>query len=341
MKTKLRCLMFLLVFTFLEAGCGGSNGSYSGVENAGVNGISGVSNKGDMNYDYSTSDGLTSGYGNTDWSVEDFETENTSDEQHVVSNEISEEMLVYTCKLEIDTLQFDDSVSQFKTLLSSVGGFIENESYSNGRSYNKWYYDDDYGYMQSMTATVRVPSSKYNSFVEGVSGLGDLRDKQSYVENVKQEYTDINTTLDIYEAKQERYLKLLEDAMDEQYAIQIENELTDIQIKIAQIKTRMMQIETDVAYSYVTVNINEVRQYTEKPVKKDTFLQRLATTIKDSWSTFLEFAENVLFLFIMWFPYLVILVVVILLILKLDKVVKKRREKKKDRKAEENGGKEV
>ena len=59
----------------------------------------------------------------------------------------------------------------------------------------------------------------------------------------------------------------------ESEAISVENELTNIQVEIAKIKTRMNNIENDVAYSYIDLTVNEVREYTAEPVieKTDTF----------------------------------------------------------------------
>lgn len=91
---------------------------------------------------------------------------------------------------------------------------------------------------------------------------------------------------------------MLADITNDEYAVAIERELTDVQIQIANIKTRMNEIQTDVAYSYVYITINEVKEYTAEPVKTDTFFERLSATVSDAASGFLDFLETLLYIII-------------------------------------------
>ncbi len=47
---------------------------------------------------------------------------------------------------------------------------------------------------QHYTATVRVPSTKYDTLI---NSLGDIRSKESIVENVSQEYKDAGVRMEI------------------------------------------------------------------------------------------------------------------------------------------------
>ena len=213
------------------------------------------------------------------------------DSNEVTASTIKKEMLVYSCNMTVDVLDFDAAVDSFKESLDSYGGFVENESYNDGGSDSRYYYEDEEKW-QSYSATVRIPSADYDAFCEQAASLGDLRSKNASVENVSSEYYDLNTTLAIYEAKEQRYIDLLADITDDEYAVSVEKELTELQVQIAQIKTRMNDIRTDVAYSYVYININEVKEYTPEPIKKDTFGQRLYNTLSDAASGFLNFLEG-------------------------------------------------
>ena len=96
----------------------------------------------------------------------------------------------------------------------------------------------------------------------------------------------------------------------------------------------MNEIRTDVAYSFVNISINEVKEYTPEPVKKDTFGQRLINTVSDTASNFLIFLEELLFLIISLFPYLVLIGIVVLIVISVRKKIKNRKAAKKDRPAE-------
>ena len=76
---------------------------------------------------------------------------------------------------------------------------------------------------------------------------------------------------------------MLSTITDDEQAIRVEKELTELQVKIAGIKTRMTEIRTDVDYSTIELQLREVTKYDEAPQQTDTFFQRLGNTITDTW----------------------------------------------------------
>lgn len=248
------------------------------------------------------------------------------------ADSVSKEMLVYSCTISIDVLDFKNALDTFKASLDSYDGFIESENYSDGGYGGRYYYADSEKW-QTYTATVRVPSKNYDAFCNSAAQLGDLRSKDADVQNLSREYSDLSTTLEIYEAKEARYIALLADITNDEYAVAIERELTDVQIQIANIKTRMNEIQTDVAYSYVYITINEVKEYTAEPVKTDTFFERLSATVSDAASGFLDFLETLLYIIIYLFPYLVLIGGIVAGIVAIVKASKKRKAKKLAEKA--------
>lgn len=241
---------------------------------------------------------------------------------------IDKQMLVYSCDMSIDVLEFDKAVDQFHELINKYNGFIESETYTDGGSSTQWKYTDEKKW-KVLNAVIRVPSADYDSFCKDAENVGDMRRKSASVQNLTTEYSDLKTTLSIYEAKEKRYLELLENITDENEAMAVEKELTEIQIEIARLKTRMNSIEGDVAYSYINLSLNEVREYTEEPVeiKTDTFGQRLSNTLSRTWSGFLEFMEGLLFFIIRVFPYAVVFGVFIFVISKLKKLYRHKHPK--------------
>jgi len=273
----------------------------------------------------------TDGYDSSDrsYSVNAEESEASSsgaaEENGVTSEAISKEMLVYSCNMSVDVLNFDEAIGKFKDSIDSYGGFVETENYSDGGGASRWYIENEERW-KAYSATVRIPSAQYDSFCTAASELGDLRSKNASVQNVSAEYSDLSTTLEIYEAKEDRYIALLSSITDEEYAITVERELTDLQIEIAKIKTRMNEIRTDVAYSFVNITINEVKEYTAEPVQKDTFGQRLKITISDTVEDFLYFLEEMLFFIIAVFPYLILIGIVVIIVVSIRKHKRKKRE---------------
>ena len=239
---------------------------------------------------------------------------------------INTQMLVYSCDMSIDVLDFDNSIDQFHSLIDKYNGFLESENYADDGNTGKWQYSNEQRW-KTLNALVRIPSADYDKFCKEAEAIGDMRRKNASVQNLTTEYSDLKTTLSIYEAKEKRYLDILAEIKDEKEAVAVENELTDIQVEIARIKTRMNGIENDVAYSYINITIHEVREYTEDPVieETDTFGQRLGNTVSRTWRGFLEFLEGLLFFIISVLPYALIAGIVLFIVLKIRKAIKKRK----------------
>ncbi|MCI7767918.1 MAG: DUF4349 domain-containing protein [Oscillospiraceae bacterium] len=323
---KIKSALPIILSALILTACGSSEMAASESYSMGAksSSYSGAAVNSSDNYSYEEGS-----YDMADAESYDASSNSAGDENGLTSEKIRKEMLVYTCNMTVDVLNFDEAIGQFKESLDSFGGFVETENYSDGGGSNRWYNENEEKW-QSYSATVRVPSSEYDAFCLAASELGDLRSKNAAVENVSSEYYDLYTTLEIYEAKEQRYIDLLADITDDAYAVTVEKELTELQIEIARIKTRMNKIQTDVAYSFVNITINEVKEYKAEPIKKDTFGERLMNTVSDTASNFLIFLEGLLFLIISLFPYLVLIGIIVVIIISIRRRIKTKKAQKSE-----------
>lgn len=252
----------------------------------------------------------------------------------------SKEMLVFRCTMSIDTLNFEESLTALKTKIQEYHGFVERENQSDGNNGNGRYLleeeDKDYYY----TATIRIPSAYYESFVSATEGIGTLRSKNSSVDNVATRYGTLKNDLEIYEAEYQRYLKQYNETEDEAIALEIQRELRNLSITISDIKTQMSMLESDVAYSYVTVTIHKV---SEKQIKKekeevkeeDSFGTRLSKKAKQSWKDFLGFLEGILMALVgAWWGISLFLIAFLIIFFFIRHKVKKSKAKAEARRKE-------
>lgn len=352
---KKRILIMMTGFALLCTGCG--NKASSDYEKSTDNGYSVYESTSMQSYDMEmdaeeglNATGMSYGteaaysYDDADGMAEEsaaYTDDKTADIAPVNGNKagaLDREMLVYRGELSIDTLDFDTSVSSFKTLVNEKGGFVESESYSDNCSTSGYYTVDETRKHNIYYATVRVPSAEYDTIMNSATNLGDVRNRYSNASNVTQQYSTYTSQLEIYEAEYERYLTLLENATDDEYALMIENELFDIQMQMAELKSGITNIENDVAYSYIDITIKEVLEYEEEPAPEDTFLNRFKNTCKESWNDFLGVLEEILFWIIMNIYGIVIVLVIVLVfwILLRKKKAKKNRNNAPVMNMEEN-----
>lgn len=321
-----RIWMMLLGMCLALSGCSGGGSSYPSTERndnsiKSSNGAAGeisdeaaAGNESQANGEASLDDILNSGSGD--------ELAKASEKGSV---KLQKEMLVYRCRISIDTLDYDTSLSDLKQLLSEYECFIETENYSdNGENYS-YYYIEDSGKHAQYTATIRVPSGKYDAFLEEMGSIGDVRNKNSSVENLNQEYTDTETALKIYKEQEKRYIQMIKDA-DDSYALQLQQQLTELEIKIAQLESGKRKMEMDVAYSYVDLTLREVQKYSPHG-KTDTFMMRLRDSFSGSWSTFLNVMETLLTIVIYVWYYLVIILLIVLFAVRQSKKSQAKRMK--------------
>ncbi len=325
-------LLLTLILTLILAftGCGQRNtneftanaGDYDNSKSAGVqaDGEGGVYSEGD--YEVATDETVYDEDGNEVRSSDDIDLDSTVKEKSAAtSSTINKDMLVYRGSLTLESTDFDKSYDTIKKMIKEYDAFVESENLSTLNSYNN---------LRTYTASIRVASAKYEDFMTGAGNAATLKSKNSNAENVSQEYSDTAKALEIYEAKEERYIKQIETIKDEKALIELEESLTELQIKIAQLKTRKSQIETDVAYSYVNINLTEVKVIEEG--HDSTFAERLRATLKESGSTFLSFLESLLFFLIRALPELIVVFLIVFGIVKFIIFLINRKKNKKEKK---------
>lgn len=252
------------------------------------------------------------------------------------TNRVDKEKLVYRCNMAIDTLEYNDSVKKFRDLIKKYDGFVENETEADDGNMNGYYVYDELkkGKKHSTyTATVRIPSAKYDDFLEETGGIGEVRTKNANVENVSQSYYNLQAELEVMEAKYQRYLEMLKTATTTKDIITIESTITDIEVQINQIKTQLNRYDNDVAYSYVSVTIKEVEKIVpeeEQGTVKNDFEQ--------SWEAFGQVCHGLFVVFLYFMPYLIVILVILLIVFFATMPVRKKHKAAK-KLAKENAAK--
>lgn len=242
-----------------------------------------------------------------------------------------EEKLVYRCNLDIETLDYQSTMSALKDAIKKYNGIIQCENESD--DVTNWYYKDYektrgtlHNYLE-----VRVPSANYYDFISELDGTGKIISKSSSIDNISQKYYDTTTQIEALKVQEKNLLEMMEKCETIEDMITVESRLSEIQYKISSLTTDRVYMDMDVAYSYVNIDIREVMEYNyaQKPVKKNTFMDRLKNVINNTYTGFLKFLEVVLFIIIELIPYIIIVLIICFIFRKKIKNFKevKRAEK--------------
>jgi hypothetical protein len=309
----------LILATTLMTGCGSSSDYATSTSEL-------------ESYDTATSSSTSSnGIASSSSSSYDSESIEVSEEANNDSTTLLEEKLVYHCALDIETLDYDTTIASIKDTIKKYNGIIQSENETDS-SYN-WYYENYQKTSGTMTdyIEVRIPSASYESFINELDGVGKITSKSTSVDNISQEYYDTTSQIEALQIQEQNLLEMLEKCETIEDMITVEDRLSEVRYELNNLQTNKRYMDTDVAYSYVNINVSEVMEYhyTQQPNKTNTFLDRLKNTIKSSYTGFLTFLEAMLFLIIRLFPYIVIIVLIRLIFKKQIKVaIEKRKEKK-------------
>lgn len=256
----------------------------------------------------------------------------------------TEEKLVYTAYMTIQTLTFKESSDYVRGKITEFGGIIEEEStYDNN---NRWYYYEDKNWGTLTTnLTVRIPSANYKAFLTSLEGAGGKIVNQSQsVQNITKRYNDQSILIESLKTQEERLLDMMEKAETVEDMIYIEQRLSEVQTELNQAKNVLSGMDTDVAYSTIHLTLEEVVRYESRNVET-TFGDRLMNTIEDSWDSFLGFLESFLFFLIYLFPMACLALIVFLIIFLIRKAYLKANPAKAaaaaERKAARKAAKEA
>jgi hypothetical protein len=245
----------------------------------------------------------------------DDEALDSTQTQDLDSMTLLEEKLVYYCNIDIETLDYDTTISSIKDTIKKYNGVIQSENETDS-SYN-WYYEDYQKTSGTMNdyIEVRVPSANYEAFVNELDGVGKITSKSTSVDNISQKYYDTTTQIEALQIQEKNLLEMLDKCETIDDMITVEERLSEVQYQLNNLQTTKRYMDIDVAYSYVNISVAEVMEYhnTQAPVKKNTFQDRLKNTINSTGKGFLAFLEGLLFLIIRLFPYLIIIAIICLI----------------------------
>ncbi|WP_051314632.1 DUF4349 domain-containing protein [Alteribacter aurantiacus] len=171
-----------------------------------------------------------------------------SESREAASNAERTQMVIYNGDIAIEVRNFERAQQQIEQEVERLGGFVLQSSvYQRGTS------DDRSGNM-----TVRVPQEHFFSFMTDLES-SDTRvlEKSSYGNDVTEEYVDLESRLRSQEVLEERLLAFLDEAENTEDLLQISRDLSEVQGEIEHIQGRMNYLENHVAFSTISIHIQE------------------------------------------------------------------------------------
>ncbi|HHV13800.1 MAG TPA: DUF4349 domain-containing protein [Clostridiales bacterium] len=219
----------------------------------------------------------------------------------------SNEKIIRTFYMDVETQEFDTLITKLNSEINRLGGYVESSEIS-GRSYS-YSYATRYGEI-----VARIPSAKVDGFVNTVDKNANVVNKQESTENVSLQYIETEGRIETLKIEQERLYALLEkeDTLDD--ILVLENRLSEIRYELQNYGSQLRYYDNKVAYSTVTLSIQEVAKLTPVSEQKETVGTRIQNGLSETLYNLSEGFQNFFVWFVVNLPYLLIWGVIIAVI---------------------------
>lgn len=249
-----------------------------------------------------------------------------------------EEKLVYRCQLDIETKNYAEDKENLMKLISEYEGIIQNSNEYDSDDY--WYSSDHVKTRGTKTLNlqVRIPSEKYKEFIGTVGTIGKVKRNSQQVDNISYDYYNTQADIEQLKIQEQRLLEMMEQAYTIEDMITVEDRLSEVQNELSKLQTKLVGLDTDVAYSYVDIELEEVFEYSATEVKKPGFFKRLGKEIVDGFKAMIQIFEDIILFIVGAVPRLIPFAVLGFIVYKIVKVYRRNHKprKPKDKKPRGN-----
>ncbi len=235
---------------------------------------------------------------------------------------IENRKLIKTVDIWAETKKFDNAVTSIESAIKETGGYIQQQSYTTNSNE-----------IRTAKMTLRIPADKLDAFLASLNKSVNVTTQNSNVDDVTDEYIDVESHIASLEAEQASLLAMLEKAEKLDDVIAIQSRLTEVRGSLESYKARKKNYDTLVAYSTVNLYLNEVERETSA---NPGFWEQAGNAFTTGASLFGKMIRGIGIFLIGASPFLVVSgVTAVVIIIIVKKSAKKRKNQKESDKKEE------
>ena len=183
--------------------------------------------------------------------------------------------------MRIEIKNYKNDLATVKAIISKHQGYISGENESS----------TDYSLTNNLT--IRVPSAKFDSLVEDIAHVAYKVDSKNVnLNDVTEEFIDIEARLKTKKEVEQRYLEILGKAQTVQDILLVEQQLGIVREEIEAKEGRLKYLQSQVSMSTLTLEIHQ--DFTSKPGFK--FFTKLADALKGGWKGFLNVVVGLIYI---------------------------------------------
>ncbi len=157
-------------------------------------------------------------------------------------------MIIKNADVKLLVEDTDTAIDRSTQVVGDVGGYI-----ISSRVWYQEYFAESYKYA---TISIGVPVEQFENAMRRLRGLAlKVLDENASGQDVTAEFVDLQSQLGNLEATRDRIRSFLADAKTVEESLRINQELTNIEAQVEQVKGRMNFLSDRSAYSTITINL--------------------------------------------------------------------------------------
>lgn len=229
-----------------------------------------------------------------------------------------ERKIIKTGFVYMETLEFDKTVEDMKALINKYNAYTAYSESNAGSIFERGYNTRYSRY------TIKVPAEMFEEMYEELHTMGNILNSNEGKQDVTSQFVDIEARLTTLNVQEERLLSILEKTENLEDVIELEYALQETRYEIERYTTNLRNLEDQVRFSTIEVNVQEVFEATvvEKPVI--TFSDKISKGLSETFNEISQGFQNLIIFIVTQFPYLIFTGIVVLVAIKLFKRASKK-----------------
>ncbi len=200
-----------------------------------------------------------------------------------------EKKIIKDGSIEIKVDELETAKQTVDAMLKKYDAYYSNEVLNN----NDWNY--------SYNLSIRIPSKNFDNLIkelEGGHGLVTFKTINS--RDVTEQFVDLEIRLGNKHSYLARYKELLKKANSIKEILEIEEKIRNLEEEIESVTGRLKYLSDLVDFSTLELTISQSVKYKYTPEKRDSFWEKLKSSVNKGWFAFVDFALFILLLWPFW-----------------------------------------
>ncbi|WP_227373687.1 DUF4349 domain-containing protein [Haladaptatus halobius] len=164
---------------------------------------------------------------------------------------VQQRALIRTGNVTLNVENFDRSSRNLTETARAQGGFVSDSNRRVHRRGNETW--------TAGRVVFRIPKGNFSAFFERAKQEGEVEESSTGTQDVTDQLVDLDARLTNLRSQREKLRELYQNANDTEAVLAVQKRLSEVQSEIERLEARQQSLQKRVAYSTVTVTMQEPR----------------------------------------------------------------------------------